>query len=105
MLLGAVYYTGRFDGYSKAKLEDFSKLSHHFSIHNNIIHCLAQQVFEKSDSVWYTYLLYFNDHAPEICYLCHLLVHVHCLDLMDDGSQDSFPCKSTLQAYVTSPNT
>jgi hypothetical protein len=51
MLLGAVYYAGRFDGYSEAKLEDFSKASHHFSIHNNITHCLAQQVFEKSDSV------------------------------------------------------
>jgi hypothetical protein len=102
MLLGAVYYAGRFDGYSEAKLEDFSKVSHHFSIHNNLIHCLAQQVFEKCDSVWHTYLLYFNNHAPEICYLRHLLVHVHCLDLMDDGTQNLFPCKSTLEAHVAS---
>jgi hypothetical protein len=105
MLLGAVYYAGRFDGYSEAKLEDFSKVSHHFSIHNNIIHCLAQQVFEKSDSFWHTYLLYFNDHAPEVCYLRHLLVHVHCLDLMDDGLQNLFPSKSTLEAYTARSNT
>jgi hypothetical protein len=44
MLQGAVYYAWRFDGYSEAKLEDFSKVSHHFSIHNNIIHCLVNVV-------------------------------------------------------------
>jgi hypothetical protein len=97
MLLGGVYYAGRFDSYSDVKLEDFSKVSGHFSIHNNFILHLAQQVFGKSDKVRHTYLLFFDNHCPELCYLRHLLVFAHCT-ILDAAGEDThlFPRKQTL---------
>jgi hypothetical protein len=97
MMLGGIYYAGRFDSYSEVKLEDFSKVSGHFSIHNNYIQNLAQQVFGKSDKSWHTYLLKFDDCCPELCYLRHLLVFVHCGGL--DGAGENthlFPDKRTV---------
>jgi hypothetical protein len=103
MCLGGIYYAGRFDSYSEASLEDFSNAHEHFSIHNNFIEHLAQQVFGKSDKHWHTYLLKFQDHCPELCYLRHLLVFVHCMNLL--GAEDSthlFPDKATLMAHTPS---
>ena len=97
MMLGGIYYAGRFDSYSEVKLEDFSKVSGHFSIHNNHIQTLAQQVFGKSDKRWYTYILKFDDNCPELCYLRHLLVFVHCT-MLDAAGEDThlFPDKQTM---------
>jgi hypothetical protein len=106
MCLGGIYYAGRFDSYSEVKLEDFSNASHHFSIHNNHIEHIAQQVFGKSDKGWHTYLLKFQDHCPELCYLRHLLVFVHCMNLLDSAdSTNIFPSKATLMAHTSSSPT
>jgi hypothetical protein len=97
MMLGGIYYAGRFDSYSEVKLEDFSKVCGHFSIHNYFIRNFAQQVFGKRDKMWHTYLLYFDDYCPQLCYLRHLFVFAHC-SLPEAAAEAShlFPDKKTL---------
>jgi hypothetical protein len=103
MCLGGVYYAGRFDSYSEVQLEDFSKVNQHFSIRNNRIEHIAQQVFGKSDNIWHTYLLKFHDHCPQLCYLRHLLVFVHCLNFGGrPGRTRLFPDKASLIAMMSS---
>jgi len=102
MILGGTYYAGRFDSYSsEVQLIDFSKASSNFAIKNNTIQHLAQQVRGKCDTGWFAYLLKFYDHCPELCYLRHLLVFVHCMNL-ESAAEDThlFPDKATLMKHT-----
>jgi hypothetical protein len=78
MLLGGIYTAGWFDGYHDLDMSDFSECSGLFDMSEHKINSLAQRVKKKTDKVWHQYLLYFNDACPKMCYLCHLLVFVHC---------------------------
>ena len=55
----------------------------------------------KCDTGWFTYLLKFQDHCPELCYLRHLLVFVHCMNL-ESAAEDThlFPDKATLMKHT-----
>ena len=101
MILGGTYDAGRFDSYSEVQLICFSKASSNFAIKNNTIQPLAQQVRGRSDTGWFTYLLKFQDHCPELCYLRHLLVFVHCMHL-EGAAEDThlFPEKTTLMEHT-----
>ena len=101
MILGGTYDAGRFDSYSEVQLICFSKASSNFAIKNNTIQPLAQQVRGKCDTGWFTYLLKFQDHCPELCYLRHLLVFVHCMNL-ESAAEDThlFPDKATLMKHT-----
>jgi hypothetical protein len=86
MLLGSIYTAGRFDGYhADLDMSNFHKYSGLFDVSEHKINSLAQRVKEKTDKLWHQYLLYFNDACPKICYLCHLLVFVHCAYLGQVG--------------------
>jgi hypothetical protein len=107
MLLGGIYHAGRLDACSDVKLENFSKVSGHFCVENNHIKNLVQEVWDKCEDHWqrHTYILYFDDHAPELCYRRHLLVYVHCLNLLEaQGSTNLFPEKETLMSHTSSSN-
>ena len=102
MCLGGTYYAGRFDSYSEVQLVDFSRATEHFSIVNNQIEHLAQQVFGKSDKHWHTYLLKFDDHCPQLCYLRHLLVFVHAMEYLGKPSNTRlFPDKESLMDMLS----
>lgn len=83
MLLGAIYYAGRYDGYSECMHSYFNSLNHLFRCNEYKITHLAQQIKEKCDGNWVKYLLYFNDDQPQFCYLRHLLVFIHCTRTKD----------------------
>ena len=81
---------------------DFSRASKHFSILNNQIKHLAQQVFGKSDKQWHTYLLKFNDRCPQLCYLRHLLVFVHVMEYLGKPRNTRlFPDKESLMDMLS----
>lgn len=93
MILGATYYAGRFEGYSDVMFGDF--LPDMFQVFGSTIKCLAQQIKEKTDKQWHIYNLFFNDHCPKMCYLRHLLVLVHSLNLSGGhifGTEEQLVC-------------
>jgi hypothetical protein len=60
-------------------------------------------VHDKSDKQWHTCLLKFHDHCRQLCCLRHLLVFVHCMNLLGaEGSTHLFPNKATLMARTSS---
>jgi hypothetical protein len=85
VLLGGIQTAGRFDGYGDSHMEDFSLCKDLFDISDHGIKSLAQRVKEKTDKIWHKYLLFFNDACPQICYLRHLLVFVHCANLVENS--------------------
>jgi hypothetical protein len=67
MVLGAIYYGGRFDEYSEIQMCDFNKAHHLFEVNNNKIVAIAQLIKGKRDQAWYTYQVCFADNVPKLC--------------------------------------
>jgi hypothetical protein len=90
-ILGAIHSAGRFDEYSDIQCEHFNCLHHLFEIRNNKVVSIAQNVLGKTDNKWYPYRIAFADSCPKLCYLRHLLIYVHCLNLSSDDQCYLYP--------------
>ena len=90
-ILGAIHTAARFDEYSDVKCGDFNNVHHLFEFRNNKVVSIAQEVLGKPDNKWYTYRIAFADSVPKLCYLRHLLVYVHCMNLSPQDDSYLYP--------------
>jgi hypothetical protein len=102
MILGAIHSAGRFDEYSDIKCEHFHCLHHLFEIRNNKVVSIAQHVFGKTDKKWYPYRIAFADNCPKLCYLRHLLIYAHCMNLSPDDECYLYPHPTAFSNLETS---
>jgi len=105
MILGAIHCAGRFDEYSDIKVEHFNCLHNLFEIRNNKVVSIAQNVLGKTDKKWYPYRIAFADNCPKLCYLRHLLIYVHCLNLTSEDDSYVYPNPDAfINLDTSSPN-
>ena len=81
MVLSAIHTASRFDEYHSIDFSHFEMYNEHWIVSSDNVKQLVQGVKGKSDDDWFRYSIEFDDFYPKRCYLRHLLVYVHCLNL------------------------
>jgi hypothetical protein len=85
MILGAILHASRYDGFHDLHHDDFNNKQSEglFEGFPNQIKSIGCAVFEKVDEEWSHYTVEWNNEHPKLCYLRHILIHVHCTNQRD----------------------
>ena len=83
VILDAVEHGCRFDSMGRIEVATFEVCQEHWVLKNGVITNIAQRVREKTDKRDYDYRIHFQDYIPQRCLARHLLVFVHCLNILE----------------------